>query len=140
MTTVCEVPANWDTNLRVSGFQIDNLRDVQTVSIGVIKSVTLSGEVLKFPTPSALLDTPKTEGAVTQPLGKDHVALVEDAIEEAKRYVKGERAQGTLDLDADAADDDDDDADAGEEPKQGDLIKLPKGKKGAKASEAAAAK
>lgn len=136
---VCEVPANWDTNLRVSGFSVSDMRDAQTVCVRAIKSVTLSGAVLEIDTPAALLGTPKTEGAVTQPLDKAQIGLVEDAIEEAKRYVKGERAQGTLTLDADAEDDEEDNG-TGTEPAQGELIKLPAKKKRGTKADAAAAK
>lgn len=105
--SVCEVPKSWDTGLRVTGFSVGDLRDAKTVSIQAIKDVSLSGAVLEFTTPAALLSTPTTEGAITTPLAKSLVALVDEAIERAKEYALGQRAQGTLDIDEDADEDDD---------------------------------
>jgi hypothetical protein len=108
--TICEVPSNWDTNLRIMGLSVGDLRDVKTASIHVQKQLTLSGKVLELATPPALMSTPKTEGAVTEPLKTAHAELVAEVIEEAKRYVKGERAHGVMDL-GEGEDDDEEDED-----------------------------
>jgi hypothetical protein len=80
--------------------------------------------MLELTTPPALLATPKTEGGVTPPLSNADAELVNEVIEEAKRYVKGERSQGVMDLGEDE-EDDSDQSDDQTEPKQGVLIEMP---------------
>lgn len=108
---VCELPEAWGKGVWVKGFDVGDLRDAKTVKIRIQKGVALSGKMVEVPSPPALLSTPKTEGGITQPLSAENAELVETAIEEAKRYVKGDRAQGVLSLD----DDDDDTEDFSDE-------------------------
>lgn len=122
---VCEAGPGWLDKVRVMGVSIGDLRDAKTVSVHVQKAVSLSGKVLELTTPPALLSTPQTEGGVTDPLPNEDAELVATVIEEAKRYVKGERAQGVMDL---GDDDEDDDEDA--EAAQGELLQMPAGSKG----------
>lgn len=96
--TVVEAPEEWTANLTVTGFKHETFRDVRAASVLVNKGIAASGKVLKVTTPAALLAQPQTEGAFTPPLKTAHVGLVETAVEEAKRYILGERAQGTLPL------------------------------------------
>lgn len=126
--TICEVAPSWDTNLRIMGLSVGEMRDVKTASISVQKTVTLSGKVLDFATPPALLSAPTTEGAVTTPLTTAQAELVAEVIEQAKRYVKGDRAQGTLDLDGE--DDDEDDNGSPAEPAKGEELPFPAGPAG----------
>src|SRR5690606_7626171 len=51
-------------------------------------------------TPLRFLEHPETEGSYSPPLTEDQVALVEEVIDEAKKYVKGARAQWQLPLDS----------------------------------------
>jgi hypothetical protein len=44
------------------------------------------------------MDAPTKEGASSIPYSDKQVALLEEVIEEARKYLKGERAQGTLPL------------------------------------------
>jgi hypothetical protein len=131
---VGELHETWAHNFRIHGFTIGDMRDVKTVSIRGKKGVEMSGEMLDLTTPAALLAVPNTEGATTQPLTAAHVGLVESAIEEAKRYVLGERAQGTLDLD-DEAEADADGEEAGD--RLIDVPPAPKPKRGRKPKVAA---
>ncbi len=114
---IVEAPEGWSLNLKVSGFKLGAMRDVRTASILVQKGLGLSGKVLNVTTPPALLSTPQTEGAITPPLSTVQASLVGEAEEEAKRYVKGDRAQGTLDLEDDAKD--------GEKPEADTTAPLP---------------
>jgi hypothetical protein len=107
---ILEVPENYSTNLTVQGITMGTMRDVATVSIHAKKSLSLAGKMLKLATPPVLMSTPKTEGGITPPLKDEQASLVDEVVEEAKRYVKGERAQGTLSLD-----DDDEGEDEGEQ-------------------------
>lgn len=106
---VAEIPEAWADNFTVHGITIGELRDVGTVAIHGKKNVAQSAVMLTLATPPALLGTPKTEGVITPPLNAQQIEAVQTMIEEAKRYVKGERAQGTLDLD-DGADEDEPEA------------------------------
>jgi hypothetical protein len=126
--SIVEVAPNWNTNLKVTGISVGEMRDVKTVSVNVQKSLTLSGKVLELSTPAALLSTPKTEGAITEPLTAEQAELVAEVIEQAKRYVKGDRAQGTLDLEGD--DDDDDDSTPDATPPKGEELPFPAGSTG----------
>lgn len=117
---ILEVPESYATNLTVGGVTIGQMRDVQTVSIHAKKSLTVAGKMLKITTPPALLSTPKTEGGITPPLTDTQAGLVDEVVEEAKRYVKGDRAQGTLSLD-----EDDDDGEGDDTPEQGQTAPLP---------------
>lgn len=125
---VGELHETWAHNFRVHGFTIGDMRDVKTVSIRGKKGVELSGEVLDLVTPAALLAVPNTEGATTKPIAPAHVALVETAIEEAKRYVLGERAQGTLELDGEADSDEGEQQDSSAALKEERLIDVPTAK------------
>lgn len=124
---VVEAPEGWNTNLKVTGLKHGTFRDVRSASIMLQRGVVLSGKVLNVSTPPALLSTPATEGVITEPLKPVDAELVANVIEEAKRYVKGERAQGTLDMEEPEATEGDP---ANEEGNQGQLIPLPPGDKG----------
>ncbi len=130
--TVVEAPEEWTANLSVTGFKHEAFRDVRAASILISKGIAASGKVLKVTTPAALLAQPQTEGAFTPPLKADHVALVEEAIEQAKRYILGERAQGTLPLQKPEESDPDEPAEpvGGEEMDLGDKRKKPRKKRG----------
>lgn len=122
---VAELPTMWGTDVTVHGLSIAKMRDVRTASVHAKKGVELSSSVLEISTPPALLSQPQTEGAVTPPLAPELIDLVETAIEEAKRYVRGERAQGTLDLDEEAEVDGEDDGEQPAELKEPRLIDVP---------------
>jgi len=101
LTRIIEAGDGYDTNLKISGITMGTLRDVRTVRIYAKKSLALCGKMLSLDTPPVLLSTPTTEGGITEPIEASEAELIEAALEEAKRYVLGERAQGTLDLDDD---------------------------------------
>ena len=101
LTRIIEVDDAYNTNLKISGITMGTLRDVRTVRIHAKKGLALCGKMLSLDTPPVLLSTPTTEGGITEPIETNEAELIEAALEEAKRYVLGERAQGTLDLDED---------------------------------------
>jgi hypothetical protein len=128
LCSILQVPSDWGSDVRITGVAFGDLRDAQTVMIHAQKPLTLSGKLLPVHVPPVLLGTPNTEGAVTQPLPKEHVEVVETCREQVREYVIGKRAQGTLPLEVDDASDDE-----SSEPtatSQGDLIQMPAGSHG----------
>lgn len=107
---IIEVPMNWEEGLTVSGLTMGEMRDVATASIHAKRDLHKSAKLFKITTPPALMSTPKTEGGITDPLSASQAGLIDEVIEQAKAYIKGERAQGQL-----ALDDDEDDEGFGEE-------------------------
>jgi hypothetical protein len=101
LVRIIEVNDGYYINLKIAGITMGTLRDVRTVRIHAKKSLALCGKMLSLDTPPVLLSTPTTEGGITEPIEASEAELIETALEEAKRYVLGERAQGTLDLDDD---------------------------------------
>jgi hypothetical protein len=101
LTRIIEVEENYDINVKIYGVTMGMLRDARTLRIHAKKSLALCGKMMSLDTPPVLLSTPTTEGGVTEPISPTEALWVEAVLEEAKRYVLGERAQGTLDLDDD---------------------------------------
>jgi hypothetical protein len=125
---IAEVPETYALNLKIAGISIGTMRDVSTVRIHAKKNLSACGKLLSIDTPPVLMETPKTEGGVTPPLEKSEADLVEAVIEEAKRYVKGERAQGTLAIDDD--DEGDDDTETEDQPYATKPLPFPTGSQG----------
>lgn len=115
VATVCHLPTSYaEEGLRVTGFDLGTKGGAATVSFRVRKDLDDASKEFAFVTPERLLEQPTEEGSYTPPLGIEACALVAEAIAEAKKYVKCDRAQGQIEFeDADADDsDDDDDGDA----------------------------
>lgn len=109
---ICHLPKEYTAvNLRVQAVTLDTQGGARTVSITAQKSLDDAGKALKLVTPPRLLEHPTEEGSYTPPLEKDALGLVEELIEQAKEYVKGNRAQGTIPLDDE--DDGEEDGDEG---------------------------
>lgn len=106
LCSIIEVPSDYGLNLKVAGVSMGTLRDVRTVRIHAKKNLSHCGKLLPIDTPPVLMSTPTTEGGVTPPLDAAQAELVDAVLEEAKRYIKGERAQGTLEIDEDEDEDD----------------------------------
>jgi len=88
----------WGEGIRVVGFKMGTLGGSPTVVFHCKKSFDDTTEELVFDTPAKLLANPVEEGSYHPPLKKNRAELVEDLVEEFKKYVKGDRAQGTLPL------------------------------------------
>ncbi len=102
---ICEAPEKWTTNLRVMGITLSMMRDAKTVRVHLQKSLALSLTVLHFQTPPVLLSTPSTEGPVVTPLSPAQADLIHEVVEQAKRYIRNERAQGVMDFGDDGDED-----------------------------------
>jgi hypothetical protein len=112
VSTICHFPKSYAENgLRVTGFDLGTKGGAVTVALRVRKDLDDASKEFAFVTPERLLEQPTEEGSYTPPLGIEASALVAEAIAEAKKYVKGDRAQGQIEFDdgADGKGDDDDD-------------------------------
>lgn len=96
---VCDiigVPHDYAINLRVIGLVMGEQGEADTVSILAQKSLVDAGKALNIVTPPRLLAHPSEPGSYTPPLTNAQAELVWRAIEAAKDYAKGNRAQGEL--------------------------------------------
>lgn len=95
-------PQEGDTNpglpLRVVGVTFVTKGESRQVCITATKVLALTPSPFNITVPLRYMDQPTKEGATSEPYGKKHVNLLEDVIEQAKAYLRGERAQGTLPL------------------------------------------
>lgn len=111
--SICGLQDGYAENLTVSGF---TLTDKGMVTLQAKKSLPDASGPLNIATPLRFLDLPKQEGSYTPPLTDIQAQLINDAEEEAKSYVKGDRAQGQLPLEKsdDDAPEGDDNVEQGE--------------------------
>lgn len=111
VATICHFPPKWVENgVRVVGLRIGEQSGAQSVALVVRKDIDDAAKEFAFVTPSRLLAHPETPGKYTSPLSEKDAGLVYEAIEQAKAYVKGDRAQGQI-----AFEDEDGDGDDGGE-------------------------
>lgn len=87
--------------LTVSGITLTTKGESRLVTIQAKKIVSSSPSPFNISTPLRYLDAPTEEGSCSEPLSTKEASLIEDLIQEAKNYIKGERAQGTLPLEQD---------------------------------------
>ncbi len=116
---ILHLPTDYGAGLTATGVTVTDKQDTQLVTITAKKEITDCNSPFNIATPLRFLDLPKEEGSYSPPLSAHQVALVEAVLNEAKRYVKGERAQGTLPLD-DGKDDPDDEEQP--TPEEGDAL------------------
>jgi hypothetical protein len=88
--------------LTVSGITITDKQEVRLVTIVAKKDLPDAHSPFNIATPLRFLEHPEEEGSYSPALTDKQGALIEELIEEAKRYVKGERAQGSLPLEDDS--------------------------------------
>lgn len=121
--TICHFTKGYsETGLRVVGMELGEQSGAGTVALKCRKDIDDAAKEFAFKTPERLLAHPSEPGKYTPPLDKEQAGLVEEAVEQAKLYVRGERAQGQIEFE----DDDEDDTGDGEEAAgQGQLITLP---------------
>lgn len=116
VVAVLHLPDSYAEKITVVGFNIGKQSDACTVNLRVEVAFEDASKTLKFTTPSRLLAHPVTPGVYTPPLPVEFVGLVAEAVEQAKLYVMGERAQGQIELPEDGDDEDsEDDKDDGDQ-------------------------
>lgn len=123
VATICHLPAKYaEKGLRVVGFTMGEKSGALTVSLKARKDIDDAAKEFAFTTPERLLMHPTEPGKYTPPLDKGDANLVTEAVEQAKAYVRGDRAQGQI-----AFEDEEGEGDGGEadgDTKQGELIEL----------------
>lgn len=118
--SVCHLPKAWvEVGVVVKSFDIGESGDAPTVSFTCQKDIEDAQKVFKFVTPPKLLKHPTQPGKYTPPLDNEEAELVAEAIEEAKRYVKGERAQGEIEFEGEEEDE------SGDAPEPDNIEPLP---------------
>lgn len=97
VSTVCHFPPKYsETNMRICGMLIGSKGGADTITLDVRKGLDDAAKEFKFKTPERLLANPTEEGTYTPPLTEAQASLVYTMIEEAKEYIRGNRAQGVL--------------------------------------------
>lgn len=115
--TICHFPPEYaKEGLRVVGVKMGEQGGAKTVAILVRKDLSDAIKEFAFITPERLLSHPTEPGSYTPPLMVVEAEWVNEAIEQAKRYVRGDRAQGQIEFDGD------EDGDA--EPAEGEELPL----------------
>ncbi len=120
--TICAFPKEYGDGMRIMGLEVTEKGGVEAVSIFAQKDVPDAAKTFQIHTPARLLEHPTKPGTYTPPLSTKDVNRLRDAIEAAKDYVKGKRAQGQLSLEDD---EEDPDGDGPAEPADGKQIPLP---------------
>jgi hypothetical protein len=116
VVAVLHLPDSYAEQIAVVGFNIGEQSDARTVNFRVEVTFDDASKTLKFTTHSRLLAHPVTPGVYTPPLPLEFVGRVEEAVEQARQYIIGERAQGQIELpEGDDDEDSNDDADGGEQ-------------------------
>jgi hypothetical protein len=113
--------------LRVVGLKLGHQGGARTVVLLVRKDLSDAAKEFAFATPERLLEHPDEPGKYTPPLDEAGAEAVNEAIEQAKRYVQGDRAQGQIEFD-------EDDEDGEAEPAEGEELPLGDEKKSRKTS------
>lgn len=107
VATVLHVTPEWATeNLRVIGIIMGEQGGAATVQLVCRKSLSDASKEFPFKTPPRLLASPTEPGSYTPPLTEAEAGLVWEAVEQAKLYVRGDRAQGQIVFEDEAGADD----------------------------------
>lgn len=84
--------------LTPTGITIHLKGESRMVCITATKVLADTPSPFNITVPNRYMDAPTKEGSSSVPYSDKHVNLLEDVIEEAKKYLRGERAQGQLPL------------------------------------------
>jgi hypothetical protein len=128
---VCELlglPASYVENMKSNGLTFTD-GDNEQVTIIAAKSLADANSPFNIATPLRFLDLPKKEGSYTPALTDKQVDLVREVEEQAKEYVRGNRAQGQIVFEGDEEDGDESETPAPDTPGQSTLP-LPEGDTG----------
>jgi len=85
--------------LRITGLYITVKGESRLAMITAVKTIDTPAP-FNITVPARYMDPPTKEGAVSVPYSDKHIALIEEVLEEAEKYLRGERAQGTLPLES----------------------------------------
>jgi hypothetical protein len=99
---ILHLPKDYAEGLKSTGLTMVETQEVELVCIVATKELPECHSPFNIATPLRFLEHPKEEGSYSPALGSDQVAAVQEVVAEAKKYVKGERAQGQLPLEPEA--------------------------------------
>jgi hypothetical protein len=109
---VLHLPPTYGTeNFKCTGLTVSDSGGNVQVTLVAQKQLPECNGPLNLATPLRLLDEPIAEGAVGKPLNDVQADAVNEVIEQAKAYVRGERAQGQIPLEDAEGEDEGDPAD-----------------------------
>ncbi len=95
VVTLCEFPAAYAKGITATGITVREKGDNSLALIVAQKKLKRNGRVLNIPTPMlAMYEDPENKGA--DHMTEAEAAAVEKVIKETKKYLAGERAQGTI--------------------------------------------
>ena len=120
---LCELPRDYIAGLTVSGLTLCESGKVECVTIVAKKEIAGNSRPFNIATPLIPIDQPE-EGEGSH-LTIAQAILVETAVEEARKYIRGERSQGQMKLSPEAEETEvegDEEPEAGE---PGNLIAMP---------------
>ena len=120
---LCELPKDYKDGLTVSGLTLCESGKVECVTIVAKKEIAGNSRPFNIATPLIPIDQPE-EGEGSH-LTIAQAILVETAVEEARKYIRGERSQGQMKLTPEAEETEvegDEEPEAGE---PGNLIAMP---------------
>lgn len=120
---LCELPRDYIAGLTVSGLTLCESGKVECITIVAKKEIAGNSRPFNIATPLIPIDQPE-EGEGSH-LTIAQAILVETALEEARKYIRGERSQGQMKLSPEAEETEvecDEEPEAGE---PGNLIAMP---------------
>jgi hypothetical protein len=124
--SILHLPADYGDKMKTTGLTMAEKQEAELVTIVAQKELPECHSPFNIATPLRFLAHPEEAGSYSPALDDKDVAVVLDVLEEAKKYVKGDRAQGQLPLESpDGGDEEEGEA----EPAQGDVLDFGKGKK-----------
>lgn len=128
--SILHLPTEYGENLTPTGLTMADKQETELVTIMAKKKLVDSHSPFNIATPLRFLAHPEEEGSYSPALDDKDVAAVMEVLEEAKKYVAGERAQGQFPL---ASPDGGDEEEGEAEPQGGDVLDFGKGKQEAAA-------
>lgn len=119
MLEILHLPEDYSEGLKPTGLTLVDKQEVQLVTLVGQKSLPECHSPLNLATPLRFLEHPKEEGSYSPALDQDAIERISALVEEAKAYVKGDRAQGQLPLDEEKVEEE-----ADEKPSEEEAIEL----------------
>lgn len=104
---VCQLlnlPETYVENMKATGLTLTDASGNEQVTIVAQKSLQDFNGPFNIATPLRLMELPEADGSYSPPLTDAQRALVDEVVEQAKAYVLGERAQGTIKFEKEEAD------------------------------------
>ena len=119
---ICGLPDGYKEGLTANGAYISAVAGVDAVTLVASKQLPDNNRPFNISTPLRLMSAPETEGAANPPLLEKQISAIQEVLDEAKRYVKGDRAQGQIQFEPEEGGE-------AEDAKQGKLLADGEGKK-----------